>query len=73
MLRYDNIRVLCKVGRITAFDCFEPQHAIIIKDKDEVSFIKCTILLTWADTHTTRFTQVVAGFKFRDTVMPYHV
>eukprot|EP01084_Bolivina_argentea_P263782 446606_1 len=24
------------VGRITAFDCFEPQHAIIIKDKDEV-------------------------------------
>ncbi len=36
-LCYANISVLGKVGRITAFDCFEPQHAIIIKDKDEVS------------------------------------
>ncbi len=29
--------VLGKVGRIVAFDCFQPEHAIIIKDKDEVS------------------------------------
>ncbi len=38
-LYYANMSVLGKVGRITSFGHFEPQHAMIIKDKDEVSCI----------------------------------
>ncbi len=37
--------VLGKVGRIVAFDCFQPEHAIIIKDKDEVSSIYLIVFI----------------------------